>query len=190
MAEQKDIDEVLLDAEERMQKSVEVFRQDAESIRTGRANPNMLDSLRVDYYGTVMPLKQLATVSAPEPRLLTVQPFDRGAVKAIEKELLKSDLGLTPNVDGAIIRLSIPAMTQERRQEMVKRLKRMREDTHVAVRNVRRDCLEQLRSMEKNKEISEDDLRRYQERLQKITDDYVGQADQVSSRKEADLMEV
>lgn len=190
MAEQKDVEEVLFDAEERMQKSIDVFKNEVDGIRTGRANPNMLDSIKVEYYGSVMPLKQLATVSAPEPRLLTVQPFDRGAVKAIEKELLKSDLGLTPNVDGAIIRLAIPVMTQERRQEMIKRLKRMREDAHVAVRNVRRDCLETLRSMEKGKEISEDDLRRQQERLQKITDEYVGQADQVSARKEADLMEV
>ncbi len=190
MAEQSDIDEILRDVEERMRKSVDVLKHEADSIRTGRANPNMLDAIKVDYYGTVMPLKQLATVSAPEPRLLTVQPFDRNAVKAIEKELLKADLGLTPNVDGSIIRLAIPPMTQERRQEMVKRLKRMREETHVAIRNVRRDCLEQFRTMEKNKEISEDDLRRYQERLQKITDEHISQADQVSARKEADLMEV
>ncbi|MEX2431342.1 MAG: ribosome recycling factor [Dehalococcoidia bacterium] len=190
MAEQNDAEEQLLDAEERMEKTVGVFKQEASSIRTGRANPDMLDAIRVEYYGSEMPLKQLATVTAPEPRLLMVQPFDRGAVKAIEKELLKSDLGLTPNVDGAIIRLAVPLMTQERRQEMVKRLKRMREETHVAIRNVRRDCLEQLRSMEKQKQMSEDDLRRYQERLQKITDENVGQADQVSARKEADLMEV
>jgi ribosome recycling factor len=190
MAEQNDIEELLFSTEERMQKSIEVFQHEADGIRTGRANPTMLDSMKVEMYGTSMPLKQLATINAPEPRLLTVQPFDRSAVKAIEKELLKSDLGLTPNVDGAVIRLAIPAMTQERRQEMIKRLKRMREDAHVAVRNVRRDCLEQLRGMEKNKELSEDDLRRYQERLQKITDQYVAQADQVSARKEADLMEV
>ncbi|MEX2599679.1 MAG: ribosome recycling factor [Dehalococcoidia bacterium] len=190
MADQNDIDELLLDAEERMEKSIEVFKHETEGMRTGRANPDMLDSLRVEYYGTEMPLKQLATVSAPEPRLLTVQPFDRGAVKAIEKELLRSDLGLTPNVDGNIIRLPIPVMTHERRQDMIKRLKRQREDTHVAIRNVRRDCLEQLRAKEKAKDISEDDLRRYQERLQKITDEHVAQADQVSARKEADLMEV
>ena len=150
----------------------------------------MVEDLKIEMYGTGMPLKQLATISAPEARLLLVQPFDRSAVGAIEKELQKSDLGLTPASDGTVIRLPIPAMTQERRQEMIKRLKRLQEDTHVAIRNVRRDALEQLRSLEKNKEISQDDLHRHQEGLQKITDQQIGLADDVSRRKESELMEV
>ena len=141
-------------------------------------------------YGAAMPLNQLATVNAPDSRLLVVQPFDKGNLGIIEKELLRSDLGLTPNSDGTVIRLPIPLMTQERRKEMVKRLHRFREETHVAIRNVRRDALDHLRGLEKNKEISQDDLHREQDHLQKLTDTQIARADEVSAKKEAELMEV
>ena len=181
---------ILMDAAERMEKSVAVLSRESASIRAGRANPDMLDAIRVEVYGSAMPLNQLATVSAPDARMLVVQPFDKTNVAAIEKELLRADLGITPSNDGVVIRLPIPAMTQERRQEMVKRLHRLREDAHVAIRNVRRDALDHLRTLEKNKEISQDDLRRDQDRLQKITDEHVAKADEASAKKEAELTEV
>ena len=181
---------ILMDAAERMEKSVAVLSRESASIRAGRANPDMLDAIRVEVYGSAMPLNQLATVSAPDARMLIVQPFDKTNVGAIEKELLRADLGITPSNDGVVIRLPIPAMTQERRQEMVKRLHRLREDAHVAIRNVRRDALDHLRTLEKNKEISQDDLRRDQDRLQKITDEHVAKADEASAKKEAELTEV
>ena len=186
----EDVELILMDAAERMDKSVEVLRHEADSIRTGRANVAMLDSVRVELYGTAMPLNQVATVNAPDARLLVVQPFDRSTLGTIEKELMRADLGLTPSNDGAVIRLPIPMMTQERRQEMVKRLHRLREDAHVAIRNVRRDALDHLRGLEKNKEISQDELRRDQDQLQKITDEHIARADQVNDKKEAELMEV
>lgn len=181
---------ILMDAAERMEKSIAVLSRESASIRAGRANPDMLDAIRVEVYGSAMPLNQLATVSAPDARMLVVQPFDKGNIGAIEKELLRADLGITPSNDGVVIRLPIPAMTQERRQEMVKRLHRLREDAHVAIRNVRRDALDRLRGLEKNKEISQDDLRRDQDRLQKITDEHVAKADEASAKKEAELTEV
>ncbi len=190
MAENEEVGLILEDAAERMGKTVEVLRHESDSIRTGRANPAMLDSVRIEAYGAEMPLNQLATVTAPDSRVLVVQPFDKSAVNIIGKGLQKADLGLTPNIDGALIRLPIPAMTQERRREMVKRLKRQQEDSHVAVRNIRRDALEHLRALEKNKEISQDDLRREQESLQKLTDSHIALANEVASRKEAELMEV
>ena len=186
----EDAELILMDAAERMEKSVEVLRRESASIRTGRANPDMLDAVRVEVYGSLMPLNQLATVNAPDARLLVVQPFDKGNIGVIEKELLRADLGLTPSNDGTAIRLPVPAMTQERRKEMVRRLHRLLEDARVAIRNVRRDALEHLRGMERNKEISQDDLRRDQERLQKITDEHMAKADETSARKETELAEV
>lgn len=186
----EDAELILMDAAERMEKSVEVLRRESASIRTGRANPDMLDAVRVEVYGSSMPLNQLATVSAPDARLLVVQPFDKGNIGVIEKELLRADLGLTPSNDGTAIRLPVPAMTQERRKEMVRRLHRLLEDARVAIRNVRRDALEHLRGMERNKEISQDDLRRDQECLQKITDEHMAKADETSARKETELAEV
>jgi len=190
MADEEDVQLILLDAEERMVKSIDVFRHEADGIRTGRANPSMLESVKIEIYGTSMPLNQVATITAPDARLLVVQPFDKGSLGAIERELQKADLGLTPSSDGNVIRLPIPQMTQERRRDMVKHLKRLKEDTHVAVRNIRRDSLEQLRAMEKDKGISQDELHRYQEQLQKLTDLSVVNADQVGSAKETELMEV
>ncbi|MDE2838417.1 MAG: ribosome recycling factor [Chloroflexota bacterium] len=186
----EEVELILMDAAERMDKSVEVLRHEADTIRTGRANVAMLDSVRVELYGTAMPLNQVATVNAPDARLLVVQPFDRSTLGTIEKELMRADLGLTPSNDGTVIRLPIPMMTQERRQEMVRRLHRLREDAHVAIRNVRRDALDHLRGLEKNKEISQDELRREQDQLQKITDEHIVRADQVNDKKEAELMEV
>ena len=190
MADEEDVQLILMDAEERMVKSIDVFRHETDGIRTGRANPSMLESVTIELYGTSMPLNQVASITTPDARLLVVQPFDKGSLGAIVRELQKSDLGLTPSSDGNVIRLPIPQMTQERRQDMVKHLKRLKEDTHVAVRNIRRDGLEQLRTMEKDKEISQDELHRYQEQLQKLTDQSVAKADQVGSAKEAELMEV
>ena len=190
MAEQSPIDETLADAERRMMRSVEHFSDEIATIRTGRANVSLLDDISVDYYGTPTPLNQMATISTPDARLLTIQPWDKSMLRAIERELQKSDLGLTPSNDGQLIRLPIPPMTQERRQEMVKRLKRMQEETHVAIRNVRRDALEHLRKAEHDKDMSQDDLRRAQDRLQKTTDAQVGEADRATVQKEAELMEV
>ncbi len=190
MAEQSPTDETLADAERRMKLSVGHFSHETASIRTGRANAALLDGITIDYYGTPTPLNQLATIATPDARLLTVQPWDKTAMAAIERELQKSDLGLTPANDGQLIRLPIPPMTQERRQELVKRLKRMQEETHVAIRNVRRDAQEQLRKAEHDGDMSQDELHRAQDRLQKTTDKQVEQADQVTAQKEAELMEV
>ena len=190
MTEQAPIDETIADAERRMKRSVEHFSQELATVRTGRANPAVLDGISVDYYGTPTPLNQLATLAAPDARLLTVQPWDRSLIGAVEREIQKSDLGLTPNNDGQVIRLPIPPMTQERRQELVKRVKRAQEDTHVAIRNVRRDALERLRQAERAKDISQDDLHRAQDRLQKTTDAQIAAADQVTARKQAEVMEV
>ena len=190
MADDEEIQLIFMDAEDRMGKSVEHFRAETDGIRTGRANPAMLESVRIELYGTTMHLNQVATITSPDARLLVVQPFDKGTLNTIDKELRKADLGLTPTTDGTVIRLPIPPMTQERRTEMVKRLKRMQEDCHVAVRNVRRDVLEHLRGLEKDKQISQDELHRYQEQLQKLTDRFVAGTDEVESRKQAELMEV
>jgi ribosome recycling factor len=190
MADETSIDDVLTDVTIRMEKSLQVFQHDLDSLRTGRASTALVENIDVDYYGTSMPLNQLATITAPEARLLVIQPYDRGALMAIEKEIQKSDLGLTPNNDGTIIRLSIPPLTEERRKDLVKQLKRKLEDGHVAVRNIRRDGVEHIRALEKEKQVSEDESRRAQERLQKITDEHIAKSDSVSTKKEAELMEI
>jgi ribosome recycling factor len=190
MADDEEVQLIFMDAEERMGKSVDHFRTEADGIRTGRANPAMLENVRVELYGTTMHLNQVATISSPDARLLVVQPFDKSTLNTLEKELKKADLGLTPASDGSVIRLPVPPMTQQRRQEMVKRLKRMQEDCHIAVRNVRRDVLDEFRTMEKDKAISQDDLHRYQEQVQKLTDRYIAGADEIEARKQAELMEV
>ena len=190
MTEAAGADDILRDASDRMTKSVHAFHREIDSIRTGRATPALLDGFTVDYFGVKTALNQLATIIAPEARLLTVQPWDRSLLSVIEKEIMKSDLGLTPSNDGAIIRLPIPVLTEERRRDLVKRLKRTLEDKRVAIRNVRRDGLEHLRRLEKDGGMSEDALRRTQERLQKVTDEQIAEAEQVSAKKEAELMEV
>ena len=184
------VDEVLSDADSRMSKAVEALNRDLNSLRTGRATPALLENLTAAYYGVPTPLNQIATISAPEARLILIQPWDRQALRDIEKSLLKSDMGFNPSNDGTIIRVPIAPLTQERRKELVRVLKRKIEDGKVAVRNVRRDDLEHLRSMEREKLISQDDNHRAQDRLQKATDSYIAQMDQVSTAKEAEIMQV
>lgn len=176
-------------AEDRMRKSVEALRHDLSTIRTGRASPALLERVTVDYFGTPTPVQALATIGVPEPRMITIQPWDRQSLAAIERAIQKSDLGLTPNNDGAVIRLVIPQLTDDRRKELVKLAQRRVEEGRVAVRNGRRDSLESLRKEEKEKAISEDELHRGQDALQKLTDRYVAQVEQVGHEKEREIME-
>lgn len=173
-----------------MTKALEAFKRDLARVRTGRASLALLDDLRVDYYGTPTPLNQVGALAVPEPRLITIQPWEKTMVGEIEKAILKSDLGLNPTSDGQIIRLVFPPLTEERRKEMVKQVKRMGEDTKIAVRNVRREANESLKKLEKDKEISEDDLKRGEKEVQEVTDDFVARVDQVIAEKEKDLMEI
>ncbi|MCH8025580.1 MAG: ribosome recycling factor [Chloroflexi bacterium] len=184
------IEETLKDAGQRMGKAIDAMRRDLSTVRTGRANPSLVESLRVDYYGTPTPLQQLASVGVPEARLLTIQPYDKGSLEAIEKAIQKSDLGLNPNNDGAIIRLVIPQLTEDRRKELVRVVHKKVEDGRVSIRNVRRDAHEMLRDLRKEKEISDDHEHDAQEDLQKITDKFVGQADEIGKEKEEELLEV
>ena len=184
------IDETLKDAEHRMQSAVAALDRELDAVRTGRARPALVEGLKVEYYGTPTPLNQMATINSPEPRLITIQPWDKTQLGTIEKAIQKSDLGLTPTNDGNIIRLVIPQLTEDRRKELVKVVHKKVEDGRVAVRNVRRDSLEHLRKAQHDKEISDDDERRAQDRLQKITDKYIAEVDKHGQAKEEDLLEV
>ena len=184
------INDVLREAEGRMRRAVEALREDLMGLRTGRASPALLDRVRVDYYGTPTPLNQLATISAPEPRLLVVRPWDASAIGAIEKSILKSDLGLTPSNDGKVIRLPIPQLTEERRRELARVVSHRVEEGHVALRNIRRDSLKDLHDLEKEKLISEDDFFRGKDRLQELTDKYIKEMDDLGQQKQAEIMEV
>jgi ribosome recycling factor len=184
------IQETLKDAEDRMGKAVEALRRELATIRTGRANPGLVEHLRVDYYGTPTPLKQLASVAVPEARLLTIQPWDKGSLGAIEKAIQKSDLGLNPSNDGTIIRLVIPQLTEDRRRDLVKVVHKKVEEGRVAVRNIRRDAHSLLRELLHDKEISEDQEHNAQEDLQKLTDRYIEECDTLGSAKEKELLEV
>jgi len=184
------IDDALTDAEKRMQKAAEALGRELAAIRGGRARTSLVDHVKVEYYGSTMPLNQLATVSAPEARLLTIQPWDRQALSAIEKAIQKSDLGLNPSNDGHIIRLSIPPLTEERRKDLVRVVHKKVEEGRVAVRNVRRDCLEELRRLEREEHVPEDDERRAQEKLQKLTDHHIEDVDRLGQEKETELLEV
>ena len=184
------IDEILRQVEERMKSAVAAAKRDFAAIRTGRATTALLDRVTVDYYGTPTPLNQLAAVSAPEPRLLTIQPWDKSQIQAIEKAILQSDLGLTPNSDGSLIRIAIPQLTEERRRELVRVVRKEAEDKRVVIRNTRRDANENLKKLEKEKQISEDDSRRAQERVQELTDRYIRDIDQLLEAKEKEIMEV
>lgn len=184
------IDDLLAEVEERMKKALDVLQSDLLSIRTGRAAPALVEKVRVDYYGVPTPINQVASVSAPEPRLLIIRPWDASSLSAIEKALLKSDLGLTPNNDGKVIRLSIPRLTEERRQELVKMVARRVEEGRVAVRNCRRDSLNDLRDFEKDKLISEDEFYQAKDRLQELTDSYIEKVDAVGKAKEEEVLEV
>lgn len=173
-----------------MEKSVAAFRKDLTKLRTGRASTALLEGVMVDYYGTATPLNQLANLGAPEPRLLVVQPYDRGAIGNIEKAILKADLGLVPNNDGKLIRISIPELTEERRRELVKHVKKVAEEFRISERNHRRVAIEKLKGMEKKKEITEDELKHSQGRIQKITGDFIARIDKVLKAKEDEIMEV
>ena len=184
------IDDLLQDAREHMEKSVDATRTKFGSVRTGRATPHLLDRINVDYYGAQTPLKQLATVSAPEARLLTVQPYDKNSIKNIERAILESDVGLTPNNDGSIIRLQIPELTEERRKELVKVVRNLAEEGRVAIRNIRRDVMHDLRELRDAGEAGSDDEHRAEEALQKLTDEKVKELDAVLKAKEEEILEV
>jgi ribosome recycling factor len=184
------IDELLADAKERMAKSVESSRGELATVRTGRASPHLLDRITVDYYGTPTPLKQLANVAASDARLLTITPFDKSALGAIEKAIQESDVGLTPSNDGNLIRLQIPEMTEERRREMVKVVHGVAEEGRVAIRNVRRDIMSDLRDLKKEGEAGEDDERRAEATLQKQTDEAIAEIDSSLKGKEEEILEV
>ena len=181
---------LLSDAESRMHKAGDVLKREMNTIRTGRASPALLESVIVDYHGVPTPLNQLATISAPEARLLLIQPWDRGSVTEIERGILKSGLGLNPATDGAMIRVPIPQLTEERRRDFVKVVRQHAEEARVAVRNVRRDVQDKLRAMERTKEVSQDESRRLQDRLQKLTDAAIVQINTAAEEKEAEVMEV
>lgn len=184
------ISDVLKEAEDRMVKAVEALKREYTTIRAGRANPNMLDKVTVEYYGTQTPINQLANISVPEPRLLAIQPWDKSSLPMIEKAILKSDLGLNPSSDGTVIRLIIPQLTAERRTEIVKTVKKKAEESRVAVRNIRRDTNDSLKKLEKEHTASEDEVKRAQDDVQKMTDKFVKEIDRIMDIKEKEIMEV
>jgi ribosome recycling factor len=184
------IDDLLQDAKDHMEKSVDATRHKFGSVRTGRASTALLDRITVDYYGAPTPLKQLATVSAPEARLLTVQPYDKSSIKNIERAIQESDVGLTPNNDGQIIRLQVPELTEERRKELVKVVRNLAEEGRVAIRNIRRDVMHDLRELRDAGEAGSDDEHRAEEALQKLTDEKINELDAVLKAKEEEILEV
>ncbi len=184
------IREILADTKERMEKTIVSHKSDLAKVRTGRANLSMVDSIKIDYYGTPTPLKQVANLGVPEPRLITIQPWDRNMLGAIEKAIMQADIGITPNNDGHIIRLPVPALTEERRKDMVKMVHQMGEEAKVAVRNIRRDALDQLKKAQKDSKISEDEEFNAGIDIQEFTDDYVNKIDEAVKAKEGEVMEV
>ena len=182
--------EIVASAEENMKKTVDVVKKEFASLRAGRATPSLLDKIAVKYYGTPTPLNQVANITVPEARLLVIQPWDKTVLPEIERAILKSDLGINPTSDGTVIRLAIPQLTRERRQELVKTLKKKAEDGRVAIRNVRRETNDSLKAKEKKGELSEDDLRRTQDDVQKMTDKYIKEIDNITSTKEQEIMQV
>ena len=184
------VDELISDADTRMGKSVEHARNEFNTVRTGRASASLLDRIDIDYYGTATPLKQLATIGVPEARMLTVQPFDPGSIRSIEKAIQESDLGLTPSNDGKMIRLPIPQLTEERRKELVKVVRGLAEEHRVAVREIRRDAMKHLKELVDNGDVGADDERRAEDRVQKLTDDHTKQIDDLLKHKESEVMEV
>jgi ribosome recycling factor len=184
------IEDVFNDAKGHMQKTLDAMRRELATLRTGRASPALLEHIRVDYYGTPTPLVQLASTTVPEPRLLVIKPFDKNIAKDIERAILKSDLGLMPSSDGTLIRIPIPPLTEERRRDLVKIARKQGEEGRVAMRNIRREAKEMLEELEEEGEVSEDDSRRAQERLQQLTDEMIAQLDRVLAAKEKEIMEV
>ena len=184
------IDDLVQDATHRMDVSVTATHNKFNTVRTGRASAALLDRVNVDYYGTATPLRQLATINVPEPRMLTVQPFDPSSIKAVERAIQESDLGLTPSNDGKLIRLPIPQLTEERRKELVKIVRGLAEDGRVAVRNVRRDVMHHLKELVRDGDVGDDEERRAEDRAQKLTDEHVHRIDELLKRKEEEIMEV
>ena len=182
--------QIIKECEAKMEKAISALVKELGKVRTGRASPALLDDIRVDYYGTPSPLNQVATLSVPESRLIVIQPWDHSLIGAIEKAILKSELGMTPANDGKVIRITIPRLTEERRKELVKLVKKMGENSKIEVRNIRRETIETLRTREKEKEISEDELHQLQDQVQKTTDTFVGQIDEVIAEKEKEIMEI
>ncbi len=184
------IDDAIADAKDRMHKAGDALRRELATVRTGRASPGLVDHLKVDYYGNPTPLNQLATITTPEARLIVIQPWDRQTMGAIEKAIQKSDLGLNPASDGTVIRLAIPQLTEERRRELAKHVRKRVEEARVAVRNVRRDAHEHIRRLEHEHQISQDDLHRAETELQKLTDEQIKEVDKIGEEKEAELLAV
>jgi ribosome recycling factor len=183
------MEEILNEAKDRMEKTLKNLKTEFSRIRTGKASPAILETVKVDYYGIPTPLIQIAGISAPEPRLLVIQPWDRNVIGEIEKAILKSGLGLTPKVEGNVIKIPIPPLSEERRRELVKLVKKLAEDSKVAIRNIRRDTNEKLKAKKDNKEISEDDFMRYQKKVQEITDDYIKKIEEILEKKEKEIEE-
>jgi ribosome recycling factor len=183
-------DLLIEDARDRMARSVDAIRHEFSSVRTGRANPALLDRVIVDYYGAQTPLKQLATINAPEARLITIQPYDASSIKAIEKAILESDVGLTPNNDGKLIRLSVPELTEDRRKQMVKVARGIAEEGRISIRNIRREVMQDLRELKNEGEIGSDEEHRAEGELQKVTDARIHELDEILEHKEADILEV
>lgn len=183
-------EEIKMNLEEKMEKTISVLVSEYHTVRAGRANPLLLDKIAIDYYGTETPIKQMAGITVPEPRLLQIQPYDATTIPAIEKAILMSDLGINPSNDGKVIRLAIPMMTEERRKELAKLVKKMGEDSKVALRNERRHAMDALKKLEKSKEITEDELKIAEKEVQKIMDDHVAGVDRLIKEKDAEIMEV
>ncbi len=181
---------VIKEASARMERSIEAFRKELGKVRTGRASFSLLDGVKVDYYGTPTPLQQVGTLSVPEPRLITITPWDTKMIGPIEKAIQAAGLGLNPSSDGKVVRIPIPPLTEERRRELAKLVRKMAEDARVAVRNVRREAIEKLKEMEKRKEVSEDDVKRGQEKIQKETDAFIKKVDEILKAKEQEILEV
>ena len=184
------VKEIYSSHEDRMKKTVEMLRKEYGTLRAGRATPSLLDKITVDYYGTPTPINQVANISVPEPRSIIIQPWEKTMISPVEKAILKSDLGLTPNSDGSVIRLTIPQLTQQRRSELVKVVHKKAEETRVAVRNLRRDANESIKKLEKDKVVSEDEAKKAQDDMQKLTDKYIKEIDTVMNAKEKEIMEV
>ncbi|WP_432400504.1 ribosome recycling factor [Wukongibacter sp. M2B1] len=182
--------EVHKDFEKKMKKSIGVLKEELQSIRAGRANPALLDRINVEYYGSPTPLKQLAGISAPEPRLLVIQPYDSNAISDIERAIIQSDLGINPSNDGKLIRLAIPMLTEERRKELQKVVKKTGEEIKIAIRNERREANDKLKKMNKSNELTEDDLKRAEDEVQKMTDKYIKEVEELISKKEEEILEV
>ena len=184
------MDELIEDARRRMDRSVEATLHEFNTVRTGRASAALLDRIQIDYYGTPTPLKQLATINVPEPRMLTIQPFDPSSIKQIERAIMESDLGLNPSNDGKLVRLPIPQLTEERRKELVKVVRHLAEEGRIAIRNVRRDVMHDLKELVRDGDVGDDAERRAEERVQKMTDEHVHKVDELLKRKEAEILEV